>query len=540
MTRILAAQINPTFGDFKANSAAILGAIAEAKSKQCSLILTPELALVGYPPNDLLLSKDLIRVHNEFLLALAKETKNITLILGALRVNEESGKPLFNTAYHIENGRIIGYYDKCLLPTYDVFDEQRYFEEGQSSYCFIHKNQKIALSICEDIWSHQMFPLYSTHPIERLDQERPDLLLNLSASPFEIHKWPARIKLAQDISRRLNCLLLYCNQVGGNDDLVFDGHSFLTNETTLLGKATGFKEESYVFDTDIQTAHPFNYGPCYELYQALALGIQDYFHKQNFSKAVLGLSGGIDSALVACLLKEALGSKNVTALLMPSRYSSSESITDAIELSKNLGLTYHIIDIENLHTAALKTLHPFFKNTQEGLAEENIQARVRGLLLMAYSNKLGHLVIGCSNKSEMAVGYATLYGDMIGALCPIADLTKSQVYELAYFLQQKYTFFPKNILIKAPSAELRPNQRDSDTLPPYDFLDAVLEGYIEKGLTPEQIAKRAQKPLEEVQALISKFQRSEYKRRQSPLLFKVTPKAFSSGWKFPIVQHWTP
>ncbi len=538
MTRILMAQINTTFGDLRGNTNLILKALLSARANRCSLVMTPELSISGYPPNDLLHFSDFIEANEKALNEIVLASANLTLVVGCIRKNTGEGKPLFNSAAIIRNQKIIGYYDKCLLPTYDVFDERRYFEPGGGSQTFEHEGIKIALTICEDIWEEEI-ALYEFNPLDQLVSDHPDLLLNLSASPFEAQKIPLRLALAQKVALKLNCPVLYCNQVGGCDDLIFDGSSFACTSEGLLDQARSFQEDFFVVDTKrLPTSKNSKENSSKELYEALTVGIRDFFHKQHFKKALVGLSGGIDSALVTTLAAHALGPENVLAISMPSRFSSDSSIEDAFKLAQNLGIEIKKVPIESIHAPFLELLSPEFKGLPEDVTEENLQSRIRGVILMAFSNKLKHLVLSCGNKSEMAMGYATLYGDLAGGLGAISDLTKSQVYELSHWINREKEVIPTSILTKAPSAELKPNQKDSDTLPEYNLLDPIIEAYIEGHLSPEKIALKLKIEVDFARSIIQKIHRAEYKRRQAPLGLKVTSKAFSVGWNSPIVQKW--
>lgn len=532
------AQINTTFGDLTGNTDLILKAILSARANRCSLVMTPELSISGYPPNDLFHFSDFIKANEKALDKIVLASKDLTIVVGCIRKNTREGKPLFNSAAIIRNQKILGYYDKCLLPTYDVFDERRYFEPGASSKTFEHEGAKIALTICEDIWQEEM-ELYEFNPLDQLVSDHPDLLLNLSASPFVAKKLPLRIALAQKAAFKLNCPVLYCNQVGGCDDLIFDGSSFACTKDDLLEQAPRFEQDFFVVDTELQpSSNKFKEDPSKELYEALTLGIRDFFHKQRFKQALVGLSGGIDSALVTTLAAHALGPDNVLAISMPSRFSSDSSVEDAIQLAENLGIKIKTVPIESIHAPLLELFSPEFKDLPQDVTEENLQSRIRGVILMAFSNKLKHLVLSCGNKSEMAMGYATLYGDLAGGLGAISDLTKTQVYELSHWINREKEIIPTSILTKAPSAELKPDQKDSDTLPEYSLLDPIIEAYIEGHLSAKQIALKLNVELDFVRSIIQKIHGAEYKRRQAPLGLKVTSKAFSVGWKSPIVQKW--
>lgn len=526
--KVLAAQINPIIGDIAGNVKKILRAIDVAKAAGCELVVTPELAVTGYPPEDFLLLHDFIQKAEAALLPLQEASNGIALIVGTLRHNDNKGeKPLYNTAAIFHNGMFIGYQDKTLLPTYDVFDERRYFEPSTKSKPWQIGKYKIGITICEDIWGG-----YPHDPLQTLNSI--DLLVNLSASPFHSEKIHKRIAVCQKAALALKCPVVLCNQVGGNDSLIFDGCSMMVNangELTYTAKA--FIEENAVIDTTIQAPISLKINDLQNLKEALVLGIKDYFTKQGFKKACIGISGGIDSALVACLAVEALGKDNVLGVAMPSRYSSEESFIDAAELAKNLGIALKTISIEGPFETFLELLDPHFDGKSPNTTEENLQARIRGVILMALSNKHGFIVLSTGNKSELALGYSTLYGDMCGGLAVISDLTKNQVYALSRFINR----IPERILTKAPSAELRPNQKDSDSLPAYDIVDTVLKAYIELGQSPEEIIQNTSIAPEIVHDLIRRIHANEYKRRQSPPGLRVTEKAFSIGRRFPIVQR---
>lgn len=541
MTRILLAQNNPIIGDFENNANQIEKSIDFASQNHCQLVVTSELALCGYPPKDLLYYPSFLAGQKKVLNRLKEKVQNLTLIVGGIRFNEGEGKPLYNSCYIIQNGKIIDHYDKWLLPTYDVFNERRYFQPGTSPKIIDVNGTKIAITICEDIWHGEIQSLYRLDPLSEIASLKPGLLVNLSASPFELHKLHKRIELCQSVSSKLNCPVLYCNQIGGQDSLIFDGYSLAVDSKHILGIAKGFEEDHLIFDTDqISPRAPASYLDPQQLYNALVLGIRDYFRKQGFKQALLGLSGGIDSALVATLAAHALGKENVLAVSMPSRFSSSHSVEDAQKLSKNLQIELIEVPIESVHHTYLELFKKPFKGLKEDITEENIQSRIRGMILMAFSNKFKRLVLSCGNKSEMAMGYATLYGDLAGGLAVISDLTKTQVYEVSRWINHNKEVIPQSIVEKPPSAELRPNQRDSDSLPDYVILDQVIQGYVEKHLDASQIADQYQIEHALVGEIISKIHQNEYKRRQTPTGLKVTQKAFSMGWQFPIVHHHHP
>lgn len=538
MVKVALAQINPIVGDLKYNSARILQFIKKAKAERVDIVVFPEMSLSGYPPEDLVLDPSFMQALEEELEIICRETKNIVAIIGTLRKNTQSGeKSLYNSAAIFENGKIIGFQDKALLPTYDVFCERRYFEPAQEMRVWNMAHLKIGVTICEDIWQHAGAVGYSDYtkdPVEDLRTKNVDLVINLSSSPYCMGRVSTRLDVCRKAALTLGCPLFLCNQVGGNDSLIFDGHSCVFGaDGKMRALAKGFQEDFLVVDT--REVVTYKEDAISELIQALCLGVKDYFGKQGFKKAVLGLSGGIDSAVVAWIAKEALGEENVVAFAMPSRFSSHQAQIDAEKLAKALHIDLKMLSIEPAFESLLKTLR---LSPEGGLAAENLQARIRGTLLMAFSNQWGHLVLNTSNKSEMALGYTTLYGDMCGALCVIGDVLKTQVYKMAAWINQNQEIIPSSILQKDPSAELRHNQKDEDTLPPYAVVDAVVKGYIEEGLQIEEIALNNHIDLKLVADLISKIHLNEYKRRQSPPLLRVSKKAFNVGRRVPIVQRW--
>lgn len=545
--KVLLAQLNPTIGDLEGNCRKILEAIAEGKKKKCDLVITSELATTGYPPEDFLLLHEFVDAAEKALDLLIEASIGIGVIIGTLRKNSaKSEKGLFNTAAICSEGKLLGYQDKMLLPTYDVFDEKRYFEPGKSTHFWQIGAYRIAITICEDLWQHSQAvqeTCYKEDPVLTLKTHSVDfpinLIVNLSASPFHRGKFQTRVNVCSKAAITLKAPLAFCNQVGGNDSLIFDGLSFLVNQEGKLSQiAKGFQEHLFLVDTEKKDLIEPPQNSWEELYQALILGLRDYFQKSGFKKCCIGLSGGIDSALVACLAAEALGKENVMGFYMPSRYSSRESGEDAEALAKKLGIAFQTVPIEEPFQSYLDLLKPHFGDKPFDVTEENIQARIRGMLLMAFSNKLGLIVLSTGNKSELALGYSTLYGDMCGGLAVISDLTKEEVYGLSRWINQKHPLIPERILTKPPSAELKPNQKDSDTLPDYAIVDAVLKDYIEKGLSPKAIAAKHKFPENLVKELVKRIHLNEYKRRQSPLGLRITEKAFSIGRRFPIVQKW--
>ena len=543
--RILVAQINPIIGDLQGNAAKILNGISQAKNISAHLVLFPELSLTGYPPDDFLLLPHFIDALKAPLEEIRKASEGIVVIVGTpRRSNASVGHPLHNSAAIFHDGNLLGYQDKCLLPTYDVFDERRYFEPGATIKLWDFCGKKVGITICEDIWQHSDLlsqTSYARDPVLELRDQKPDLVLNLSASPYSIAKFSNRLKVCAKAAVALQSPFVLCNQVGANDGIIFDGRSlYLNHAGELLHCGKSFEEDFICIDLDKKEQQPIkiNENSIEDLYQALVLGVRDYFRKSGFSRACLGLSGGIDSALVACIAVEALGKDNVLGVAMPSRFSSESSMVDACQLANALGIECKEIAIEAPFESYLELLNPHFQGKAPDVTEENLQARIRGMILMALSNKHGYINLSTGNKSELAMGYSTLYGDMCGGLGVISDVSKRQVYALANWINRDQEIIPYNTIQKAPSAELRPNQKDSDSLPDYDIIDNVLQGYVEEHRSPEEIANIYQYPLVLVKNLILRIHQSEYKRRQSAPGLRVTEKAFSVGRRFPIVQRW--
>ncbi len=542
--RILVAQLNPIIGDLEGNTHKILQTLDRARQLGVEIVLFPELSLCGYPPEDLLLHSCFIDAQQQYLETIIRSSVGLMVLVGLVRRNVSSGeKPIFNSAAIIQDGHLLGFQDKRLLPTYDVFDERRYFEPGKESLVWDYKGIKIGVLICEDIWQHAGYvsdTRYACDPVLDLNALKPDLVLNLSASPYQFQKPDIRVNVCAKAAKTLGCPVILCCQVGANDQLVFDGYSvYVDSQGELRQVGKGFEEDEMLIDLESTALScPFFYDPIQDLYRALVLGVRDYFHKSGFKKGCLGLSGGIDSALVACIAVDALGKENVLSLAMPSRYSSIQSLADAESLANNLGIEIQTISIEPPFRAFLDLLAPVFGGRSSDMTEENLQARIRGTLLMAFSNKFGHIVLSTGNKSEMGMGYCTLYGDMCGGLGVIADVTKQQVYALCRWINRSSEIIPQSIIDKEPSAELRPNQRDSDSLPDYAIVDRVLQSYVEDYLSPEQIAEKHQLPIEVVIDLVKRIHRAEYKRRQSAPGIRVSRKAFRVGRRYPIVQGW--
>lgn len=541
--RILVAQIDPSVGDLAGNTKLILKGISQGKRENADLVIFPELALTGYPPEDFILLPHFMDAVTSHLEEIVHATEGIAAIVGLPRVNpHKSEKRLYNSAAFIQNRSVVDFADKILLPTYDVFDERRYFEPGEEVKVWELHGQRFALTICEDLWQHSgllQSASYQRDPIVEVKQQKPSLLINISASPYSLDKFRTRFEVCQSAARTLDCPVILCNQVGGNDSLIFDGCSLYVTRDGLLQCGKRFEEEMMLIDSaQPRSAMTIDVNPIRDLYHALVLGIRDYFGKLGFKKACLGLSGGVDSAVVACLAVEALGAEHVLALSMPSRYSAGESLRDAAYLAQKLGTECKEISIEGPFESYLSLLAPAFTGKKPDTTEENLQARIRGMILMAFSNKFGYLVLNTGNKSELALGYSTLYGDMCGGLAVIGDVTKRQVYALAQWINREEEIIPWNTIQRPPSAELRPNQKDSDSLPDYEIIDQVLQSYVEEHRSPAWIVEHFLYSLELVQEIIRKIHQNEYKRRQSPPSLRVSEKAFSVGRRFPIVQRW--
>lgn len=539
--KIALAQLNYHVGNLEYNTQKIIAAINQAKNKNAEIVVFAELALCGYPPLDLLEFDEFIDNCEKSILEIAHACKDITAIVGAPSRNKNKyGKALFNSAYVLNNGKISDIYHKGLLPNYDVFDEFRYFEPAATFKCLNINHTKIALTICEDLWNTGEKPMYSYSPMDALIKEQPQLMINIAASPFSATHHQERLHVLKENSKKYQLPLVYVNHCGTQTELIFDGGSLVLNANGEVCDQLPFFEETIrIIETD--NLHPkseINIPSKAELhYKALVSGIKDYFQKMNFKQAILGLSGGVDSALVLVLATEALGAEKVKAILLPSQFSSDHSINDARQLAENLGCPYEIIPIAPSFERVEESLKPYFKNLPFNIAEENIQSRLRGLLLMALSNKFGYILLNTSNKSELAVGYGTLYGDMAGGLSVIGDLYKTEVYELCQYINNKKEIIPDNILTKAPSAELRPNQKDSDSLPEYDILDQILKLYIEEKLGPEKIIKKGF-DVATTNKIIQLVNNAEYKRKQFCPILRVSDKAFGLGRRMPIVAKY--
>ena len=555
--KITIAQINPIIGDLSGNAQKILVAAQIAAANQVSLLLTPELSLCGYPPRDLLLNPGFVEAMSITLQQLARDLPaDLTALVGTVETNSTAhingGKPLYNSVALLQNGKIKQIYHKQLLPTYDVFDEHRYFEPGLKPNYFVLEQVKIGVTICEDLWNDEDFfgkRSYSINPITELCQLGVNLIVNLSASPYTSGKQHFREAMLKHTAIRFQKPIIYVNQVGGNDDLIFDGRSFALNKTGELNcRACGFdtdllqlefnqEKQDLNINSNINSIAPNYQSEDEEIWHALVLGVRDYVRKCRFSQVILGLSGGIDSSIVAAIATAALGKENVLGVLMPSPYSSPSSIKDADDLAANLGIKTRLLPIGELMKSYDNTFAELFANTEFGLAEENIQSRIRGNLLMAISNKFGYLLLSTGNKSEMAVGYCTLYGDMNGGLAVIADVPKTRVYSLCHWLNRNQEIIPQNVLTKAPSAELKPNQVDQDSLPAYEILDDILQRLINDYQSAAQIIAAGYEQ-ELVNRIIQMVARAEFKRRQAPPGIKITDRAFGTGWRMPIASNW--
>jgi len=537
------AQINTTVGDLSGNRALIEDAYQRLVSQGAELVAFPELAVCGYPPRDLLFKRRFAEDVRTTLQDIARATGPVPAVIGFVEENAKTtGSRLYNAAAVCFEGEIHHVARKCLLPTYDVFDEDRYFEAAPSPLVFNFKDKRIAITICEDIWTNSEIvgrTRYTSVPTDHLKKEPIDLHLNLSASPWHMGKEETRRNLIADTARACDCPLVYVNSVGGNDELVFDGRSMVANQKgELIAGLAGFTAELKIVDlAETSFAPSFRQETMQNVEDALVLGLRDYARKSGFKKALLGLSGGIDSAVTAAIAVKALGAENITGISLPSSISSDHSKSDAEDLAKNLGIAFHYVPIADLVSASEKALAPLTADKGRDVTEENIQARSRGLLLMALSNKFGALLLTTGNKSELSVGYCTLYGDMCGGLAVISDLPKIQVFELARHLNRDGEIIPTNTIEKPPSAELRPDQKDEDSLPPYEILDAILKAYIEEGLSSQDIINRGFEA-GVVKEMIRKVDLNEYKRKQAAPGLKLTPLAFGVGRRIPIVQKY--
>jgi NAD+ synthase (glutamine-hydrolysing) len=539
--KIALGQINPTVGDFSGNAAKIIAFARRAQAAGAGLILFPELSVCGYPPRDLVERPSFVAHNRETVECIAKETQGVAVICGLVTpAHSDTGKSVMNSAALLTGGKVAFIQSKMLLPTYDVFDEMRNFAPAKSQDLFSFCGNRMALTICEDAWNDKRFwrkQLYTVDPVDSLVKAGGNFVLNISASPFWIGKREFRRDMLASIARQHKVPVVLVNQVGGNDSLVFDGSSLVLNrEGQVIAQGPSFEEDLIFFDSQELSGEMHEQIPGDEasVYSALVLGTRDYMHKCGFQRAIIGLSGGIDSALTAVVAADAIGPENVIGVGMPGPYSSQGSIDDARSLARNLGIRFELLSINPAYEAYRQTLREVFAGQKEDVTEENIQSRARGTLLMALSNKLGAIVLSTGNKSELGVGYCTLYGDMVGGLAVISDVPKTLVYRLSEYVNSRRAVIPRATLEKPPSAELRPDQKDSDSLPPYEVLDAVLEDYVEDSHPAEQIAKDRGFDIEVVRRVIRMVDRAEYKRQQAAPGLKISPKAFGYGRRFPI------
>lgn len=539
--KIALAQLNYHIGNFEGNVAKMLKAIEASKAQGADLVCFSELTTCGYPARDFLEFDDFIRRADEAVKRLAQAANGIAVVVGSPTKNPKiEGKDLFNSAYFLSDGKVTQVQHKALLPTYDIFDEYRYFEPATEFNVVKFKGKRIALTICEDIWNiGNENPLYTICPMDELMPQKPDFILNLSASPFSYEQAKTRIHVVRENVKRYGIPMFYVNHIGAQTELIFDGGSLVMSPNgNIFDELPYFEECIKTYDLDDVAKGEKSNEQSKEkmalIHDAIVLGIKDYFGKLGFKSAILGLSGGIDSAVTAVLAVRALGKENVRVVLMPSIYSSAHSIDDAVELANHLGIRYDIISIKETYDAYLKMLAPQFEGLPFNIAEENLQARIRGMILMAMSNKFGHIVLNTSNKSEAAVGYGTLYGDMCGGLSVIGDVYKTETFELARYINKDGNIIPENTITKPPSAELRPNQKDSDSLPDYEILDQVLYQYIEKRQGPRELVRMGFD-----EALVARILRlvniNEFKRHQTPPMLRVSTKAFGVGRRMPIV-----
>jgi NAD+ synthase (glutamine-hydrolysing) len=538
------AQINTTVGDFSGNKRLILDAYHSLVKQGAEMVLTPELCVTGYPPRDLVFRSGFVQRSEEVVMEIAKETGAVPLLVGFVEHSERKrGKPYRNAAAVLCHGKVVAVRHKTLLPTYDVFDEARYFEPAEEITPVKLPGLRLGVTICEDIWTQAFLPrpLYDISPCASLVEEGVDLIVNLSASPFQAGKRKVREDMMAGIAKELCIPIVYCNAVGGNDQLVFDGGSLvLDNQGSVIARLPSFRESCEIVSLSANRVQPIPPVPeAEELHGALVLGLRDYVRKCGFKSVVLGLSGGIDSALVAAIAADALGPENVTGVSMPSQYSSEGSKDDARDLAQNLGIHYETVPIEPVFTSLKQQMSGVFSGRAEDITEENMQARIRGVILMSMSNKFGHLLLTTGNKSELAVGYCTIYGDMCGGLAVISDLPKMKVYDVSRWINREREIIPLSSIEKPPSAELRPDQKDQDTLPPYDVLDAILELLVEQN---QSVAHVTEAGFDEklVRWIARRIDFNEWKRHQAAPGLRVTTKAFGVGRRIPIVQKFTP
>jgi len=542
--KIALAQINPTIGDFEGNTDKIISLAQKAKNCSCDLVIFSELVISGYPPLDLLEKKDFVESNLVHLQKLITSINEIGVICGFVDKNPDTGgKPLFNSAVLFEDGKIIHKAYKSLLPVYDVFDESRYFEPGKECISFPYKGQRIGLTVCEDIWNDKDYFVeqhYPRDPVEELMKDGANILINISASPYHITKRQFKWDMFSAMAKKYRVPLINVNQIGGNDSVLFDGISIAFDDKgEIVAMASDFEEDMVVFDTDNYNGdiHTVSETDTASTLNALITGTRDYIQKCGFSKAVVGLSGGIDSALTLCIAVKALGKENVIAVFMPSEYTSDDNFEDSRKLTDNLGIKLITIPIKDLYNKFLQDLSPLFRGVATEVTGQNIQARIRGVFLMAISNKLGYLLLSTGNKSEMAVGYCTLYGDMSGGLAVLSDVPKTMVYQISRLINKETEVIPVRIIRKPPTAELRPDQLDQDDLPPYEVLDGILKAYIEENRTDEEIVRMGFDP-SVVRDIIGRIKKNEYKRQQAPPGLKVTARAFGYGRRYPIANKY--
>jgi NAD+ synthase (glutamine-hydrolysing) len=539
--KIALSQLNYHIGNFEENTSKIIDSIHKAKKEKADLVVFSELAVCGYPPLDFLEFGDFVKKCKASIDTIAKECNDISAIVGAPSVNPVlKGKNLFNSAYFLQDGKIKDVIHKTLLPTYDVFDEYRYFEPNKKFECIEVNGETIALTICEDLWNEEDDPLYTFCPMDELIKSSPKFIINIAASPFDyVHSEFRKAILKRNVLK-YKLPILYVNHVGAQTEMLFDGGSLIINEKgEVLNEMKYFEEDFLVIEVpstkyQVPSKEKIYKSKIEKIHAALVMGVRDYFRKMNFKQATLGLSGGIDSAVVLVLAVEALGKENVFPVMMPSQFSSDHSVNDSVKLAENTGVTCHTISIENIYDEYISATKPFFQGLPFNVAEENIQARIRGTLLMALSNKFGYILLNTSNKSELAVGYGTLYGDMCGGLSVIGDVYKTDVFELARYINRNKEIIPSTIITKPPSAELRPGQLDTDSLPPYDILDKILFQYIEQHSGPQEIIAAGYDE-QLVRRILKMVNTNEYKRFQAPPILRVSPKAFGLGRRMPIV-----
>jgi NAD+ synthetase len=546
--KIAIAQINPVIGDFEYNLNRIKDYAGKAISSSCDLIVFSELAVSGYPPRDLLEKKDFIESNLAALSTLINDIKGIGVICGFVDKNpDDEGKRLFNSAVLFENGKVLQKVNKRLLPTYDVFDESRYFEPGTECKSCYYRGEKIGITICEDAWNDEYIlkkRIYHMDPVDLLAQDGAGIIINISASPFHIAKKEFRFNMFSAIARKYKAAFIFANQVGGNDSIIFDGTSAVFDRQGRIRALAGdFVEDIIFYDLEnnqeilSENIHHVSASETESVMKALIMGTRDYVTKCGFSKVVLGLSGGIDSALTAFIAAKALGPENVLTVFMPSVYTSKENYEDTQRLAENIGTGFEIIPIDGIFGEFTRLLSPSHKESEPGITEQNLQARIRGTILMALSNREGRILLSTGNKSELAVGYCTLYGDMNGGLAVISDIPKTFVYELSHFINREKEVIPARIIEKAPSAELKPDQTDQDDLPPYELLDSILKEYIEELKGADDLISQGFDPAV-VEDIISRVDRNEYKRHQAAPGLKVTTKAFGYGRRYPLAQRY--